>query len=136
MGKKVYVQRPGQAVNSAREAQALNTRLVVTLRANRATDRNGLKRSILEDSRRIMRAVYERPAHGEWQVVVIQATHPTSRRAEQPVAIVTMTRAQYERATTEEELTAEALAREGDVVWLPPLGPGDTGATGELPSKP
>lgn len=136
VGKKVYVQRPGQAVKSASEARALNTRLVVTLRANRATDRNGLKRSILEDSRRIMRAIFERPAHGEWQVVVVQATHPTTRKAEQPVGIVAMTRAQYERAAAGGELTAEALAREGDVVWLPPLGPGDTGATGELPPGP
>ncbi|HEY8394428.1 MAG TPA: hypothetical protein VIK92_06505 [Thermaerobacter sp.] len=130
--QKVSVQLNGGVEGAARGGQPAQRRLVVTLRANRARNPEGLQRSILEDSRRIMRVIFERPAHGEWQVVVVHATHPTTRRAEQPVAIVTMTRAQYESATAGGELTVEALARQGDVVWLPPLGPGDTGETGEL----
>lgn len=132
VGKKAYVQRAGEAGGASRGARPASTTLVVMLRANRAPDPEGLKRSILEDSRRIMQVVFERPAHRKWQVVVVNATHPTTREDEQPVGIITMTRAQYERAAAAGELTVEALAREGDVVWLPPLGPGDNGQTGEL----
>lgn len=127
--KKVFVQ---QGPEDHRGSQQASTTLLVMLRANRAPDRDALKESILEDSRRIMQVVFQRPAYRKWQVVAVNATYPTTRMEEQPVAIVTMTRAQYESAAGDGDLTLEELARVADVVWLPPLGPGDTRGTGEL----
>ena len=127
--RKVFVQ---QGPDDHRGSQQASTTLLVTLRANRAPTATALKRSILEDTRRIMEVVFGRPEYRKWQAVSVGATYPTTRAGEQAVASITLTRREYEAVAADGRLDAGELARVAAITWLPPLGPGDARGIGEL----